>query len=164
MTRVRPITIDKSNPFLGEECALCKHPFAPGEEIVICPEDATRHHAHCWQANNNHCTALGCTGQGLVIAIPAAAPRSDSRPRVIPHSTTVHTLPSRSFHLAQSCLLISIAIAILIFAFSCFGLWAIADFIMMEILNWPYRPLFDSAIPLLPLLVSLSVVTNLPLK
>jgi hypothetical protein len=48
-------------------------------------------------------------------------------------------MPSSNFHCAQSCLLLSIGLAILIFAISCFGLWAIADYIMMEILNWEYR-------------------------
>jgi len=155
MTRLRPITIDKSNPFLGESCALCKHPFAPGEEIVICPEDATRHHTYCWQANNNHCTALGCNGQGAIVAVSNATPETHSigRPRVTPSSSKVRTLPTRSFHMAQSCLLIAIAISILIFAFSCFGLWAIADYVMIEILNWQYRPIFDSLLPLIPLLI-----------
>ncbi|MCL4869619.1 MAG: hypothetical protein KJ063_11665 [Anaerolineae bacterium] len=154
MPSLRPITIDKSNPFLGEGCALCKNPFAPGDEIVICPEDATRHHVQCWQSNNNRCTALGCTGQGLVIAIPARPHRpAPSTPQVITANgaSKVRTLPTRSFHLAQSCLLLSIAVSILIFAFSCFGLWAIADYIMMEIFHWQYRPLFDSLLPLLPL-------------
>lgn len=156
MARLRPITIDKSNPFLGESCALCQHPFAPGEEIVICPEDATRHHTHCWQANNNHCTALGCKGQGLIITMPEARPRPQPNPNnthVVSSPSKVRTLPTRSFHLAQSCLLIAIAISILIFAFSCFGLWAIADYVMIEILNWQYRPAFDSLLPLLPILI-----------
>ena len=152
MPRLRPLTIDKENPFLGEECALCKHPFAPGEEIVICPEDATRHHAHCWRANNNHCTALGCKGKGQIVALSQPIPARElapPRPIIINSDSQVRTLPTHSIHLAQSCLLISIAIAILLFAFSCFGLWAIADYIMMEVLHWPYRPVFDSAIPLL---------------
>ncbi len=150
MPRLRPITIDKSNPFLGETCALCQHPFAPGEEIVICPDDATRHHTHCWQANNNHCTALGCTGQGVIVGMPGPRP-SPSQPRVVTPESKVRTLPSTTFHLAQSCLLLTIALAILVFAFSCFGLWAIADYVMMEVLHWQYRPLFDLIFPFLPL-------------
>ncbi len=121
---------------------------------MICPEDATRHHTHCWQANHNHCTAFGCTGQGVIVAMPEPRPRSQPHtPRVVPAPSKVRTLPTRSFHLAQSCLLIAIALSILIFAFSCFGLWAIADYVMIEILNWQYRPAFDSLLPLLPLLV-----------
>jgi hypothetical protein len=53
--------------------------------------------------------------------------------------SNVQTLPTRGFHCAQSCLLIAIAIAIIIFAIGCFGLWAIADYLMIEVFNLPYR-------------------------
>ena len=71
----------------------------------------------------------------------------------------VQTLPERSFHCAQSCLLISIAVAILLFAIGCFGLWAIADYVMIDILGWQYRDPVASLIPLvnpqsLPLIIS----------
>jgi high-affinity nickel permease len=61
----------------------------------------------------------------------------------------VQTLPARSFHCAQSCLLIAIAIAILLFAVGCFGLWAIADYVMIDILGWQYRDPIAEIIPLL---------------
>jgi hypothetical protein len=61
----------------------------------------------------------------------------------------IQTLPERSFHCAQSCLLISIAVAILLFAIGCFGLWAIADYVMIDILGWQYREPVAGLIPLL---------------
>ena len=61
---IRPILIDKRSPFIEENCALCKEPFQLGEEIIVCPEDATRHHVACWRANGYRCTAYGCTGYG----------------------------------------------------------------------------------------------------
>ena len=156
MPTLRPITIEKDTPFLGEDCALCKHPFAPGDEIVICPEDATRHHRHCWQANDNKCSAYGCGGQGLVL--PHLSPRREAQPfhrssqtRIVSEAgSKVRTLPERSFHLAQSCLIMAIAISIVLFAIGCFGLWAIADFIMIEILDWQYRtPIQGAVLPLI---------------
>jgi hypothetical protein len=48
-------------------------------------------------------------------------------------------LPARGFHCAQSCLIVAIAIAVILFAIGCFGLWAIADYIMIEVLGWHYR-------------------------
>lgn len=152
---VRPVLVDKRSPFLGEDCALCKQPFAPGDEIVICPEDASRHHVHCWRANNNHCTAYGCEGQGEVVS---RRPRAHSRHRgrllarpvesaPSPRSK-VRTMPSSSFGCAQSCLVIGIAVTIVLFAVGCFGLWAIADYIMMEVLGWQYRaPLGGVSLP-----------------
>jgi hypothetical protein len=72
----------------------------------------------------------------------------------------VQTLPASGFHCAQSCLLIAIAISIILFAIGCFGLWAIADYIMIEVLGWPYRAPLQGMIPVetvktLPLLISL---------
>jgi hypothetical protein len=55
-------------------------------------------------------------------------------------------MPSSSFHCAQSCLLISIGLAILLFAVGCFGLWLIADYIMLEILRWEYRQPFQGSL------------------
>jgi hypothetical protein len=58
----------------------------------------------------------------------------------------VRVLPTSSLGCAQSCLLLSIAIAIVLFAVGCYGMWAIADYIMLELLDWPYRaPLSESA-------------------
>jgi hypothetical protein len=59
----------------------------------------------------------------------------------------VQTLPARSFHCAQSCLVIAIAIAIILFAIGCFGLWAIADYLMIEVFNLPYRAPLTQTIP-----------------
>jgi hypothetical protein len=143
MARLRPVEVDKESPFIGEDCALCKQPFAPGDELAICPEDATRHHVHCWRAYGNKCTAYGCTGRGVVLTEEEV--ETEERRRTA--ESTTKTLPDRSFHCAQSCLLIAIAIAIIIFAVGCFGLWAIADFLMMEVFNLPYRAPLTGAIP-----------------
>ncbi|MCI0579538.1 MAG: hypothetical protein L0331_25520 [Chloroflexi bacterium] len=159
MAALRAILIDKRSPFLGEACALCKHPFSPGEEIVICPEDATRHHVHCWRAYGNRCTAYGCTGHGEVVEATPAQPRPAASPgRVRPagdEETKVRTLPATGFHCAQSCLVIAIAVAIVFFSIGCFGLWAIADYIMLEVLHWSYRPPFPGLLPPLTLTLSL---------
>ena len=69
---IKPVVVDKRSPFLGEACALCKQPLSPGDELAICPEDATRHHAHCWRANGNKCTAYGCTGHGELLEFSTA--------------------------------------------------------------------------------------------
>lgn len=144
---IRPVLIDKHSPFLGESCALCKEPFSPGQEIIICPADATRHHIHCWRANDNHCAAYGCTGQGRPIlrtpfsedddeAIVEGTVVSSSEPA---GASKVRTMPSSSFGCAQGCLLISIGLAILLFAVSCFGLWAMLDYLFIEVFGWDYR-------------------------
>ncbi|MFW6182997.1 MAG: RING finger protein [Chloroflexota bacterium] len=146
---IRPILIDKQSPFLGESCALCKEPFSPGQEIIVCPEDATRHHVHCWRANDNRCAAYGCSGRGDVIRrTPYVEDDEDEVPVVEGEVVTadqeepdskVRTYPSSSFSCAQGCLILAIAISIIIFALSCFGLWAILDYIMIEYLGWQYR-------------------------
>ena len=142
---IRSTVIDKQSPFLGDECSLCKQPLAPGDEAVICPEDGSRHHSHCWRSNGDKCTAYGCRGEGIIVSRPVELrrPRRDfqtiapgapprRRPKVL-------VRPASHFGCAQSCLLLSIAIAIILFAVGCFGLWAIADYIMVEIFNLPYR-------------------------
>lgn len=143
MERLRPVPVDKQSPFLGEACALCKQPFAPGDELAICPEDATRHHVHCWRAYGNKCTAYGCMGRG---EIEGDDQESGSRVHTASDSK-VQTLPARSFHCAQSCLVIAIAISIILFAIGCFGLWAIADYLMIEVFNLPYRAPLTGMIP-----------------
>lgn len=136
-------SIDKNSPFLGEECALCKDPFAPGDEIVICPEDGSRHHTRCWQANGNKCAAYGCTGQGII---------GEEEPDILPppfrenRRSRVITRPSSSFGCGQSCLLIAIAVSIIFFSIGCFGLWAIFDYMMLHIWDMPYRAPFSSLI------------------
>lgn len=143
---LNPVPIDKRSPFLGESCALCKQPFAPGDEIVICPEDATRHHLRCWRANDNKCTAYGCRGRGQVAG--AAAVEGFVATNITRTADSkVQTLPTRGFHCAQSCLLLAIALAIILFAVACFGLWAIADYIMIEVLEWQYRAPISSQLP-----------------
>lgn len=146
---IRPVLVDKGSPFLGESCALCKQPFAPGDEIAICPEDATRHHVHCWQANGNKCTAYGCTGYGEVAGVSRVTTSGITRfRRGQEDEAKVQTLPARSFHCAQSCLLIAIAVAIILIAIGCFGLWAIADYILIDVLDWQYRAPMTGIIPL----------------
>ena len=150
---IRPLLIDKRSPFVGESCAICKEPFSPGEEIVICPEDATRHHVHCWIANQNRCAAYGCNGRGTLIRQTPAIEEEEDDYAVVTSSddgqSKVRTLPSSSFSCAQSCLLLSIAISIIIFAVSCFGLWAILDYILVEMLGWQYRQPLTELVPYL---------------
>jgi hypothetical protein len=154
---LRPVVVDKHSPFLGEACALCKQPFAPGDELIICPEDATRHHARCWHANGDKCTAYGCTGRGEIAGFEPG--------RVLTSATAgaeskVQTLPTRGFHCAQSCLILAIAVAVILFAIACFGLWAIADYIMIDVLGWNYR---DPVAGLVPSLVTLAAQWRLAL-
>ncbi len=148
---IRPIIIHKQSPFLGEECALCKSPLSPGEEIVICPQDGSRHHTQCWQANHNRCSAYGCTGQGeLITNAPAmtAGAAADALPDAETETAVRQPIP-RFLTLSQGCLIIAIAIAIVLVAAGCFGLWAIADYIMIDVLGWQYRaPLANGLIPL----------------
>lgn len=140
---IRPLLIDKRSPFVGESCAICKEPFSPGEEIVVCPEDATRHHVHCWIANQNRCAAYGCNGRGTLIRQTPFVDEDDDdavEGQIMEgRDSKVRTYPASSFSCAQSCLLVAIAITILIFAVSCFGLWAILDYIVVEVLGWQYR-------------------------
>jgi hypothetical protein len=58
----------------------------------------------------------------------------------------VRTMPSSSMGCAQACLIVSIAIAIVLIAAGCFGLWAIADYILIEELGWQYRSPFTGMI------------------
>lgn len=150
---IPPVLVDKRSPFLGEHCALCKEPFAPGDEIVVCPEDATRHHVPCWRANGNRCAALGCGGHGEVDSLSMPAMQGD----IIAEDgrSKVRALPSSSFGCAQSCFLISIGLALLLFAIGCFGLWAILDYVLIDVLGWPYRAPLSGLIVWLPLLLPL---------
>ncbi len=146
---IPPITIDKRSPFLGEACALCKEPFAPGDEMVICPVDATRHHTQCWRANGNKCAAYGCTGHGEVespslngVLVGEVATENEQDGR-----SKVRTLPSSSFGCAQGCFLVSIGLAVLLFAIACFGLWAMLDYIFIDVLGWAYREPISWIVP-----------------
>lgn len=164
---IRSHHIGEESAFLGQNCALCKQEFAAGDEIVVCPEDGSRHHVHCWQANGNKCTAYGCTGTG-VVGTPAllrprgqgAQPRAARRPTLITQDATpprpaaaarpipnspgskVRTLPAGSIGCGRTCLFIAIAIAIVFFALSCFGLWAIANSLMPQVRDLPYHAPF----------------------
>lgn len=143
---VTPIHLDQASPFIGEACALCKEEFRAGDEMVVCPEDAARHHKACWQANGNRCTAYGCTGRGEVVDVMTRPPR-ERRQTMRPGApvtsanrrSKVRVMPATSFSWAQSCLILSIAVAIILCSVGCFGLWAIADYIATNILHWPYR-------------------------
>ena len=176
---IRAHHIGDSSTFLSQTCALCKQEFVAGDEIVICPEDGSRHHVRCWQANGNKCTAYGCRGEGAIGAPAVLRPRSrpepraGRRPRIIeqdsePSPTSpgsarpipnapgskVRTLPAGSVGCARTCLLLVIAVAIVLFALGCFGLWAIADYIVMQVLDIPYRlPLSEGVILMLPMLL-----------
>ena len=148
---LRPVVVDKRSPFMGEACALCKEPIAPGDELVVCPEDGSRHHVRCWRAYGDKCSAYGCTGHGEVMD---SADYGGARIRTVRRrgkrgETKVQTLPERSFSCAQSCLLISIAVAILLLAIGCFGLWAVADYILIDVLEWQYREPVASLVPLM---------------
>ena len=154
-------TIDKRSPFLGEECALCKDPFAPGAEIVICPDDGSRHHVHCWVANGSKCAAYGCSGQGTigeeveeeVESLPPHHP-SSSTPQQSSRRPTIITRPSSSFGCGQTCLFIAIALSIIFFSLGCFGLWAIFDYLMLNVWDMPYRAPFSGMI--FPILFAIS--------
>ncbi len=171
---IRAHRIVETSAFLGQTCALCKQEFVTGDEIVVCPEDGSRHHAGCWQANGNKCTAYGCTGSGAIgePERPRGRPvreRRSERPRVItqqPEPTRarsaaahpipnapgskVRTLPAGSVGCAQTCLLLAVAIAIVLFALGCFGLWAIADYLMLNVGDMPYRSPLPEGLVSLP--------------
>ncbi len=149
---IRPVLIDEESPFHGEDCALCKESFSSGDEIVICPDDGSRHHVHCWRANGSKCTAYGCTGFGEILPRQPRA-RTQRQSRVVTQGeaaprSKVRAMPSSSMGCAQACLVLSIAIAIVLIAAGCFGLWAIADYILIEELGWQYRsPLSGVVLP-----------------
>jgi hypothetical protein len=134
---------------------LCKQPFAPGDEVIICPEDSSRHHTHCWRANGNKCAAYGCQGHGEIETDinPESASESDDVPINQPVVTNTNGRLQQTAHrlgCGQSCLLVGVAIAIIFFSIGCFGLWAIADYIMLEVLGWQYRvPEASIIVPLL---------------
>jgi len=164
---IRSTVIDKQSPFLGDECSLCKQPLAPGDEAVVCPEDGSRHHSHCWRSNGNKCTAYGCRGEGAIVS-QTTEPRRPYR-----HFQTIETVnrprrrskvlvrPTSHLGCARGCLLLSIAMAIILFAVGCFGLWAIADYIMVEIFNLPYRSPVSELAPALSAAANLRILVGL---
>ena len=72
-------------------------------------------------------------------------------------------MPSSSMGCAQSCLVISIALAIVLIAAGCFGLWAVADYILIEVLGWQYRAPFTGSILPSDLLLAFSHLQMLAL-
>jgi hypothetical protein len=68
-------------------------------------------------------------------------PRAASAARPIPNApgSKVRTLPAGRIGCAQTCLILAIAVAIILFAVGCFGLWAIADYLMLQVWDIPYR-------------------------
>jgi hypothetical protein len=150
---IRPVPVNESSPFLGDSCALCKETFAVDDKLVICPQDGSRHHLECWEANGNRCTAFGCEGSGEILPErrePAERYRFRNAAGAPPvgRFSKVRTLPSSSMGCAQSCLVLSIALAIVLIAAGCFGLWAVADYILMEVLGWQYRTPFTGSLTL----------------
>jgi len=176
---IRAHHIGDSSTFLGQTCALCKQEFVSGDEIIICPEDGSRHHAGCWQANGNRCTAYGCRGEGA-IGSPASAPprprpeppRAGRRPRVITQNpqparastgtarpipnapgSKVRTLPAGSFGCARSCLIVAVILAVILFAMACFGLWSVANYMGLNLFDFPYRaPVIEGVVEIRSLL------------
>jgi len=151
---IRPLRVSSRSAFLEQQCALCKETFVPGDDLVICPEDGARHHAACWQANGYKCSAFGCPGKGQIsngaetTTGPQTAPSSSEK-----SASKVRVMPSSSLGCGQSCLLLSIAAAIIIMAIACFGLWAIADYLMLNVYHLDYRtPLGGMILPLQNLL------------
>ena len=62
----------------------------------------------------------------------------------------MRTLPAGGVGCARTCLLLAIALAIILFALGCYGLWAIADYFMLQVWEIPYRaPLAPGLIALL---------------
>lgn len=163
---IRPVTVNESSPFLGDQCALCKSAFILDDKLVICPQDGCRHHKECWEANGNRCTAYGCDGHGEVVE---ARLRSGARPYVqtapdavqMGRFSKVRTMPSSNLGCAQSCLVISIALAIVLIAVGCFGLWAVADYILIEVLGWQYRAPFSGSILPATIFASLNALQHL---
>jgi hypothetical protein len=151
---IRPLRVSSRSAFLEQQCALCKEAFVPGDEIVICPEDGARHHTTCWQANGYKCSAFGCGGNGRFYtgAEAETASHTDSPDEAAANASKVRVMPSSSLGCGQSCLLLSIAIAILVMAFGCFGLWAIADYVMINVFHLDYRLPFEGMIMPLQLL------------
>lgn len=63
---VAPAAVAASHPGQGAdkvgECPYCQTPIVAGEEMVICPQCKTPHHAECWR-DNRGCAVYGCAGR-----------------------------------------------------------------------------------------------------
>ena len=162
-----PIIASKESGLPGNECALCKEPFGSGDLLIECPEDGAVHHTWCWRENGNHCTAAGCDGYGEIRGWAddgdesgepddldeveyeedgyafeddengEASPEDEVSAETAPPPTRVPFM----LQLSQSCLVLAIAVAIIVMTFSCFGLWAILDYVALEVMGWDYRPI-----------------------
>ena len=89
-----------------------------------------------------------------IIEQPPERPRqSPGAARPIPGApgSKVRTLPAGGVGCARTCLLLAIALAIILFALGCYGLWAIADYFMLQVWEIPYRT------PLTPGLITLAL-------
>ncbi len=51
--------------YFGENCAVCAQAFAPGDDIVVCPDCGTPYHRACW-AKVGHCVHEGEHAAGFV--------------------------------------------------------------------------------------------------
>ena len=47
-------------------CPFCGVPLQPDTQVILCPVEGTPHHLECWRRNGNHCSILGCSGQGEI--------------------------------------------------------------------------------------------------
>jgi hypothetical protein len=72
----------------------------------------------------------------------------------------IRTMPTSSMGCAQSCLVLSIALAIVLIAAGCFGLWAVADYVLVEVLGWQYRDPFTGSLLPSTILISLSALAH----
>lgn len=149
---VRAHRISAESSFLGQNCALCKQAFDVGDAIVICPEDGSRHHDHCWQANGNRCTAYGCTGQGEIgVSVGSSRrrqPPSPTQPTIIPNpaatgrapssppGSKVRVFPARNFGCARSCFFLGAVLFVLLMGAACFGLYTLADDLLRDAVQW----------------------------
>lgn len=50
------------SPYVGKTCPFCQYTIKPTDEISVCPECNTPHHAECVQMNEGKCTTFGCKG------------------------------------------------------------------------------------------------------
>lgn len=134
-----PYSVSSDSPFLENACAFCKADFVLGDEIVVCPQDGARHHAACWQANENHCSAYGCSGEGEVgqpqtaVALEGEVIQENGRSayqRVAYGRSKVRTLPQVRFGCGRGCCFMVTVILLLLVGATCFGLWAFTDLIL----------------------------------
>jgi hypothetical protein len=120
----------KDGPFVGAECALCKQPFNPGDEIIVCPVDQVGHHVPCWQANANRCASLGCAGSGSVAGsgmgevVRPAPPVRPNRPVFTPRPAPQRQPGIGRFRpFLRGCILFFVFLITLILTFSCLLFW-----------------------------------------